>query len=61
MQQTIGFDRLLGLGLPQEEVDALRRQFHLLRHTYDSNYYYYFFFFFFFLIFFKIFFFKIIF
>lgn len=37
MQQTIGFDRLLGLGLPQEEVDALRRQFHLLRHTYDMD------------------------
>jgi len=38
IQQTIGFDRLLGIGLPQEEVDALRRQFHLLRHTYDSEY-----------------------
>ncbi|OUM64592.1 hypothetical protein PIROE2DRAFT_8585, partial [Piromyces sp. E2] len=37
LQQTIGFDRLVGLGLPQEEVDNLRRQFHLLRHTYDMN------------------------
>ncbi|ORX52224.1 hypothetical protein BCR36DRAFT_35870 [Piromyces finnis] len=37
LQQTIGFDRLIGLGLPQEEVDNLRRQFHLLRHTYDMN------------------------
>ena len=38
IHQNIGFDRLVGLGLSQEEVDVFRRHFHMLRNTYDSKY-----------------------
>eukprot|EP00833_Pecoramyces_ruminatium_P018478 jgi/Orpsp1_1/1192510/evm.model.d7180000093896.1 len=37
IQQNLGFDRLVGLGLSQEEVDIFRRHFHILRNTYDMN------------------------
>jgi hypothetical protein len=37
IQQRLGFDRLIGLGLSQEEVDVFRRHFHILRNSYDMN------------------------
>ncbi|ORX81930.1 hypothetical protein BCR32DRAFT_267976 [Anaeromyces robustus] len=37
IQSNLGFDRLVGLGLSQEEVDVFRRHFHILRNTYDMN------------------------
>jgi uncharacterized ubiquitin-like protein YukD len=37
IHQNIGFDRLVGLGLSQEEVDVFRRHFHMLRNTYDMD------------------------